>query len=338
MKDSASEFRFETLNIFEYVFDKRKPLIVIAVVAILASGIISFLLPVKYKSTVVLFPASSESVSQALFSKTTTSKDLLKFGEEEEVEQFLQVLYSDQIRERITQKYNLYEHYSIDKNGSYPKTQMKRQYEENVSFRRTEFLSIEIEVLDEDPQMAADIANDIANLADSTMIRMHRERAEKALLLVKNEYNSVLENIKNLQDSVNVIRSLGIYDFESQSEVYNDAYATALAEGRKEGAKALEEKLAILAKYGSRYTELRDQLIYETERLGLLRIKYMEAKVDAKQELPSKFVVSWAEKAERKSYPIRWLIVFTSTLAALVFSVIVLLLIDFLKKKTSTLT
>ena len=44
---------------------------------------------------------------------------------------------------------------------------MIEKYKSNVKFRRTEFLSIEIAVLDEDAQMAADIANEIASYMDS---------------------------------------------------------------------------------------------------------------------------------------------------------------------------
>ena len=53
--------------------------------------------------------------------------------------------------------------------------------------------------------------------------------------------------------------------------------------------------------------------------------KYEEAKVDATEFIPHKFVVTSAFKAERKSYPIRWIIVVVtvlSTFLLLIFCIV----------------
>ncbi|MCK5840290.1 MAG: hypothetical protein KAG99_10600, partial [Bacteroidales bacterium] len=87
-----------------------------------------------------------------------------------------------------------------------------------------------------------------------------------------------------------------------------------------------------LAKYGGPYVSLRDALEHEKKQLSLLKTKYEEAKVDAEEELPQKFVVSSAYKAEKKSYPIRWLIVLVTTLAAFMFTVLVVIIIENITK------
>jgi uncharacterized protein involved in exopolysaccharide biosynthesis len=67
---------------------------------------------------------------------------------------------------------------------------------------------------------------------------------------------------------------------------------------------------------------LKNSLEFKTEQLILLESKYKQAKVDAEENLPQKFVVSDAFKAERKSYPIRWLIILVSTFSALFMAII----------------
>jgi len=156
-----------SIKIYDFVLRNLKPLIFIAILAFTVSLIIAILLPSKYRATVILFPATSESVSKSLISENQTTKGLLNFGTAEEVEQFLQVLYSDEIRKRLTTKYNLFEHYDIDSTQKYPFTRLNKKYQENISFRRTEFLSIEIEVFDKEPKFASDMANDIADFADN---------------------------------------------------------------------------------------------------------------------------------------------------------------------------
>ena len=70
-----------------------------------------------------MFPAASVSVSKNLVETnviTSDTKDILTFGEDEESERLLQVLYSDQIREHIIDKFNLMQHYKIDTASRFP--------------------------------------------------------------------------------------------------------------------------------------------------------------------------------------------------------------------------
>ena len=79
----------------------------------------------------------------------------------------------------------------------------------------------------------------------------------------------------------------------------------------------------ILSKYGGPYVSLRDGLEHDKKQLSELRAKYEEAKVDATESLPHKFIVSSAYKAEKKSYPIRWLIVVISTFASVFLAMLI---------------
>jgi type I site-specific restriction endonuclease len=74
-------------------------------------------------------------------------------------------------------------------------------------------------------------------------------------------------------------------------------------------------------------------LLYKGIKLAVVEAKYREAKIDLEQTLPNKYVVDSAEKAERKSYPIRWLIVSSSLFSTFLFSLILLLIFE--KKKRS---
>ncbi len=324
---------FNSIRIYDFVLRNLKPLIIITILAFIVSLVISILLPSKFRATVILFPATSESVSKSLLSENQATKGLMNFGDAEEVEQFLQVLYSDEIRKKITKKYNLFEHYDIDTTQKYPYTRLSRRYQDNISFRRTEFLSIEIEVFDKNPKFAANIANDIADYADSTINNMQHERAKQAFDLVKNEYLKALADLDYIQDSLTKLRDLGVYNYEAQSEVFSDAYAQAIAKGNKEGVRELEEKFKILAKYGGAYQNFNEMVTNETKRISLLKQKYSEAKIDAEQNIPHKFVVSKAEIPEKEYYPIRWLIVLSGILSAFLFGIVILAFLELLKKK-----
>jgi uncharacterized protein involved in exopolysaccharide biosynthesis len=128
------------------------------------------------------------------------------------------------------------------------------------------------------------------------------------------------------------LREYGVHDYESQAEMFNRQLAIEMAKGNSAGVKRLEKKLEILAKYGGAYVSLRDALEYDKKQLSELKAKYEEAKVDAEDNLPHTFIVSDAYKAEKKSYPIRWLIVLVASLSVFFLSVIILGLIDYTRK------
>jgi len=332
------KFTFETFSVLVFIRKHLKPLAIITSIGAIISIIVSLTIENKYKSTVILFPVASGSISQTLLTENLTAKNILQFGEEEQAEQMLQVLNSDEIRNRIIEKYDLMNHYEIEADAKFKYTTLSQEFNSNISFRRTEFMSVEIKVLDKDPQMAADIANDIANLLDSAMSRMQKERALKALQLVEEEYNIVKNNMQKLEDSLNVLRALGIYHYDAQAEVYSDVYASAIAENKTkpEHLQILKDQLDLLGKYGGAFVTIRDLLFNEKRQAGILKAKYMEAKVDVEQDLPYKFVVNSAYKAERKSYPIRWLIVSISTISTALFALILLVFIEYYRSLTSS--
>lgn len=327
---------FDSTSLGVFLYSWRKHLFVIGAVACVLSILFSsplFITPL-YKSTVILFPVSSNSVSKALLTDQPSAKsDILEFGEDEQTEQMLQILNSGLIREKIVQKFNLMEHYDISPNSKFKYTNLYREYESNITFRRTEFMAVKITVLDHDPQVAADIANSISELLDSTKNSMQRERAYKGFKIVEKEYISLQNEIASMEDSLRKIREFGVFDYETQSEMMNQQLAIEIAKGNQRGIDALNKKLDVLAKYGGAYVSIRDQLEHEKKQLSYLKARYEEAKVDATENLPQKFVVESAYKAEKKSYPIRWVIVLVSVISSLLISILIIISIDKLVSK-----
>lgn len=262
----------------------------------------------------------------------TAKNDIVAFGEEEQAEQMLQILNSDEIRWHIINKYNLMEHYEIDTSDQYKLTKLYQEFDDNVSFKRTEFLSIRVDVLDKSADTAAMIANDIAEMVDVAKNRMQKERAKEALKIIAKEYDEFKEHMQQVDDSLRFLASKGILDVEKQTEMLSTEYYQAIASGNAKAEKKLQRKLDTLAKYASAFTSLTDNGEYERERLLLLRSKFEEIKVDANSDVPHKFTVNRAYPAEKKAYPIRWLIVVISTISAFLLAVLVVIGVENFKR------
>lgn len=326
--DKIQQGQFDSTNLIVFIIKKWKSIFAITAIGAIIAIVASLLIVPKFKSTVILFPATSGSISKSLLTEANSNKDLLVFGGEEEVEQMMQVLLSEELKELVIDRFNLYEHYEIDSATSYPRTKMQKLYGENVKISRTRFMSIQIDVLDRDPVLAAELSNGIAAYVDTMMNNIKQKRVKKALEIVEREYYHLNSQVEEYEKQFKEIRQKGINNYESQSEVYNDAYAVALAEGRTKGADKLAEKLQILSEYGGEYVKLRDRYYMANKRFGVVSQQYDLAKVDAEEVLPQTYIVESGKVAEKKAYPIRWLIVFVSTVSTFIFSILLLLIID----------
>ena len=335
MTDQLNQESFKrelnSVNLLHLLFKWRLPLLIITSISIVAAIFFSspiFIKP-KFKSSVIMFPVATNSISKVLISQNSGIKeDILGIGEEEQAEQMLQMLNSNLIRDRIIEKYNLIGHYKIPVDSKHKFTRLQKEYENNVKFRRTEYMAVKITVFDTDPQMAADMANDIAALLDSTRNIMQKERAVKAFQIVNAEYLSLENEVNDIVKSLQLLAVKGINDYERQSEVLNQQFAIALSQNNQHGVKALQQKLDTLGKYGGEFLSLKNALEFKTEQLTLLKTKFQEAKVDAEQFLPQKFIVNSAYKAEIKSYPIRWIILLVTAFIVFFMAVLAIIIVE----------
>ena len=321
---------YSSANLIAFFYKNRKTLLGIPFLAMVVAVAFSgpkFIKPL-FESQVILFPSTTNSVSKALLPQSNGygDEDIFEYGDEQQAEQLLQILNSGEIRDSVIQKFDLMAHYEIDEDTKYRRTKLFKEYAGKIEFARTQFMSVEINVMDTDPQMAADIANYISFLVDKTKRRVSRSRAEMGLNIVKNEYHSLQGEIQKMEDNITALRYKGVHDYESQSAVFNEQYAIALAAGASSGRiKALERRLDTLAKYGGKYVAIRDELQLLKEEEVKLKTKFDQAKVDVNQNLPATFKVDAAFPAERKSYPKRSILILAVGFATFIMVAFLLL-------------
>ena len=316
---------FDSSNFFVFLIKWRKILIITTFVAGVIAAIISLLIKEEYEAKVTMFPTMSNAVSKALITDQFGNEDILQFGEEEQAQQMIQILKSNELRDTIIKKFNLATHWKIDPESKYARTKLYEEYKSNIKFRRTEYLSVEIIVRDEDPVLAADIANSIAELFDTMKLKIQRQRALEGFRIVERTYLDIQNQIKQKRDSLMWLNEKGIGDYNLQVERLTEAIGREIGRGNSQAVKILQTQLDTITKYGAVYKQLNEQLALLNKRLVEFQQKYDEARIDAFSQLPQKFVVENAYPPDRKAYPVRWLIVVVSALSAFVLTLICLI-------------
>ncbi len=306
----------QSYDLISFLWKNKNLLITIGTVALVSSSLVSLLMDEKFESTVTIYPAKTSSVT---FNEVITEdQSISKFGENEEAEQMLQILESSSIRNKIINKFNLLKHYEIDLESKYINTDLTKTYLENINFKRNNNGAVLITVLDKSPDTAALIANDIALLFDNTKNAIIHERALTDFKIKKEKLDKITAQMQTLRDTMSKLSSLGV--------VTNDAYR-ALTEGYvnskdSEIKKSFKTKMKMTEKYGSLLKSFQIKVEFLSERLATMETSYEQAESDATSYLSHKFIVEKAYPAEKKAYPIRWLIVVLSTFSSILLAIV----------------
>src|ERR1035437_2610030 len=98
MSDFPAENKtnIDSTHLLAFFYKWRKTILAVTLLSAISSAGVAWMIPEKFKSTVILFPASPVSISKSLMTEHAPPQgDLLQFGEEDDMERMLQVLNSE---------------------------------------------------------------------------------------------------------------------------------------------------------------------------------------------------------------------------------------------------
>lgn len=333
MESSNNEFNLNSTNLVMLVWSKRKLLMIIGIIAIVLSTIASLLITPKFKATAIIYPPVDNQISKELLT-TNVQSGLTVFGESKEMEQLLQVLSSNTLRDLVINKLNLMSVWNINPNEKYAASNVNGKYNSKVKFRPTQYMSVEVEVMDPSAELATKIANTIVILEDSLMRSIKAQVSLKALAVMELQYKQGIAEMKSLEDSLASTMENGVFNVEAQTQGLFKMYGKAIANNQVEAIRTLEMKMEPLKRYGSkniRYIEeIRNKAIQITELGNSLKAMQIETS----QIVPTQFVVDWATVPDKKAFPKKSIIIVLSTLSAIFFGIFSIVIADFIMPKT----
>ena len=310
----------ERNSLIQLIWEEKKMLFLITVSMIFISFIGSFLITPLFLSTAIVFPAGSSNVSFSDQKNGNTAA--MYFGEKEQQEQLVQILQSSRIRDKVISKFNLLEHYEIAENDENKYYKLHKEYGNHFDFIQTRYGSVQIGVLDRDPELAKKMANTIVDLIDTVKNDMIRERTRPAFEINKRKMSQLLQIRDSVFYLMDSLTRMGVVSEGVRSNLFQ-----ALVDSRNAQEKdKILEKLAVNTEYGAQYNALelmRNEII---AKIADFRVSYEQAESDANANFNHKFVVEKAIKSDKKEKPKRIIIVLLSSLGGLFFGVLFILI------------
>jgi len=295
MSEKTNVTQTEGIKILLLLYKWRKVIIIFCSLAIVAVSIFSgpsFISP-QYKSELVLYPPGTNS-NKVLLEKYSG------FGSDKEIDEQIQILKSNIVRDSIIKKYDLISRYNIDPLKHY---KLNKEFEDNVQIDRTRYNSISVTVFDTDPDTAAMIANDIVRIGDEVKADILRRSLNEALNCFVLDFNKKLSEFDRLEQS-NSNRKNGIL---IENTIPNHQMIIDNMKQQIESRKRINPKDHILP--------------YDSEiilnQLGGIQIQYEDAASNLNNNFPTVYIISPAEVSDRKAYPQRALMVVITAISSL---------------------
>lgn len=304
---------FDNTSMIQVINKWKWHIIVITVAAAIIGAIFSgptFITPM-YKSEGVLYPSNVAAYSDETFT-----------------EQMLQIMQSNEIMDSVIEKFDLMSHYKIDKGYKYWKTALIGEYRDNVKISRTPYDAVLIKVLDKDPELACAMVNEIIHLYDKKVGSLHKIKRFETVNMYKRQLDEKQQFIDSLKNRMaEISTNYGVVEYESQSREVTRGYLKTDG-GTRVNQNGVDEMKANLEQYGPEIIAL--STLIENEN-----ITYSQVKLDYEQELrfynadmTFSNIISEPFVADKKAYPVRWVVVALCGLAACFISIIVVYLIE----------
>jgi len=324
------------VSVINFFWKWRKVLLISCAIGAMISIVMTHpaITPPKYKATHIFYPTKNNSISNALLTDLNQrQQDPLEYGEEEDAEKALQVLQSGALMGRLVRNFGLMKHYGIDPaKEKFPKYALDNKIKENFSFERTRYLSIKIEVLDEDPEMAANLANGFAALYDSIKTEVQQQVSIPALDIVQRALETKQNKLTGIKNQLRDLGTQGVTNYEEQSRALAEEIYKVQASGNTGRLKQLLEEQKQLVANGGDFIALNELIKLEEEKESDLMAQLEKRKVDVGERLSHKFTIEEASIPEIKAWPKRSFVLILSVLATFAGTCVVLLGLELAKQ------
>ena len=297
---------FNNLSLVQLVLKWKWHIIIITVAAAICGAVFSssmFITPL-YKSEAVAYPAN-----------------ISPYSDESETEQMLQIINSQSITDSIIEKYDLWSDYKIDKNFKFAKTYMINEYHSKIKIGKTPYEAVSITVMDKDPFVACNIAKDILNFYDNKVHDLHTQKVGEVVTMYERQLKEKQRNIDSLKKRyTDICTTYGISDISSQTR---EATKSLLS-----GSVRASEMQANLEQYVAELIDLHTKIAAEGNTYVATKVEYEQNLRFFNSQLTYSNIITEPFPADKKAFPVRWVVVALSALGALLLSIVVIFIIE----------
>lgn len=280
-----------------------------AISAVVAAIFALFVMDEYYYSWSTFYPTNQAMTDRTSIFNTETAQQLDYFGGKGDINRILTIANSVPVIQSIIDSFNMPAHYQVDTTKKYWRTIVRKKFEKNYSAIRTEHDAVEISLYDTDPKVAAAIVNTIVAKIDYLNKQHISDTKRKVYNLIGKQISDLQQDVTNYNDT---LAALG------------EQYRIKVSQGTDGGVIVDGNDYKAVQLYKSMLSK-QTGISRELNNLASIRGQ-MEVTLENNES--SLFVLENAFAADRRTKPVRWLVVAVTTFIVFFISIIGVLLIE----------
>lgn len=241
----------------------------------LLSGLFSFIYtlpaitPPEYKAVAAFVPPNLDDVKSLNFLKIKFNG----FGaaDDPDLERIAGVLSSDTAAGYMIKKFQLAQHYAVEtiSDPAQRARALRDKYNSKIDVKLTRFSTVQVEVYDENPKLAADIANAFIAYADSFVEQVARRK--EGIQALEQSIKQMEQTRARVQDTLALYRTkYKLYRLDDLSEVISQQLAAGPFQNpafhqNYDKIQALEHEQRYLEEH---IADMHNELVFRKENLA----------------------------------------------------------------------
>ncbi|MFA6923388.1 MAG: Wzz/FepE/Etk N-terminal domain-containing protein [Bacteroidales bacterium] len=307
------ENKFNSIAIIGTIYKWRKHFIIIVGISVVLSAIFSepFFIKPKYKSEAIVYPIN-----------------LQPYSGETPTEQLIQMFEAMDVTNDIIKKFNLGNHYRIKSKTKSYYSKLLKEFKSNISIKKTEYESVKIVVYDIDPDTASLIVQSFIDYVNKKITTSFRIKVNEVVKINKDRLESKRKEMDSMENVLQHLRiNYEILDYPAQAREATKAQLKKISQSGKSSPK-IDTLVKNLEHKGGLYASTSEHLWRIRGSYNDLKTTYENTINDYEKKLSYCTVVTSPYPADKKSYPIRWLIVLCTAVGTFVMMILIVNIVE----------
>lgn len=203
---NPEEQKVEFQQVIKFLNKNRTTLFLVCFISVIFSVIVTFFVPKEYSSSAIIFPPAAVLLE--------TSIENPNFGYDVEADRLLQIANSSEVRDSVIKKFDLLSYYKINTATKDWLSKLNKNYHQDITFSKTQFMSVVISAQTKDPEMCTGIVNYLIEAVDAFREKVYKQNIRLALIKTKAEFifeKKLTDSLFNrLQNDIKVLNISGL--------------------------------------------------------------------------------------------------------------------------------
>ncbi len=283
------------INLLKTFYTNRKLFIAVTFIAIIAAIVVTMLTPKRFKSSGTVYPVNSNAYNDIIYNPS--------FGTENDADKLIQLFESNYVKDRIIKEFDLAKIWEVDTTDPTAQYYLYLNYDSDITFSRTRYLSVKIQAVTQDPELSKNIVNRLIEIIDAEREKILKTNVQLIVNNYQKEYDIKKTKVNNLLDSIYYLADKGGKNKANPLFKNREMFM----EERQKNTHIYPGDEAV-KKIGSiNQTQEVERLINEyyfmQGRLNFIRGKLDEANTRLNLPIASVYKISWAKANYQKVSP-----------------------------------